>query len=167
METPAKKENTTTPDSPSLYQRVMKLLAYPVAIASGYWAASTRVHNDAYNQAKRLGVFNDVLKDMTPKSEAVVQNRIDNKITVEKFTHDSMELKGEYQRLADARLKHVGLDTFRKKWNYMEKSSKQVAIIEGLTVFGIAIGAMLTMGESKALSKIFSKKEKSDSEPNR
>ena len=65
--------------------------------------------------------------------------------------------KLSYQKLADERMEKIGLDSFAKKWNYMAKANKQDAVLIGMTVFGVAIGALLTMSNSKTLNNLFSK----------
>jgi hypothetical protein len=153
---PEKQENPTT------FNKIMKAVGYPVAAISGLWATKVSVHNNAYNTAKKLGAFDDILEKTTPESRSQIKDLINNAIPTEEYITKSLQSKAAYQAAADERLELMGLNTFKNKWDYMAKASKQDAVLIGLTVSGIAIGAWLSIANNKSLSNLFSNGKEND-----
>jgi hypothetical protein len=158
-------ETTAAPEEAKktpLFNRVLKMAAYPAAALSGFWATSVNVHNSAYNKAKALGAFDDILETATTRSKSEVEARRKGQISLEEFSEKWPKSKLAFQEAAEARMKYMGLDSFKNKWKYMAKESKQEAVLVGLTVTGIAIGALLTIANSKTVGNLFGS-EKDDS----
>lgn len=154
----SKEPNAISPQneqSGGIASRLLRVLAYPIAAISGYWAADVSAHNSAYNTAKSLGAFDDILAVSTPRSRLEIQELITDKIATKEFWSKALASKSEYQIKADERMYKMGLRGFRSKWDYMAKANRQDAILVGMTVAGIAIGALLTMAESKAINNLF------------
>lgn len=155
-------ENKTSNEGLTV-SRLIKWLTYPIAAVSGFWAANVSVHNNAYNTAKTLGAFDDILDVATPKSISDLHQGVVGKISTAECYARSIENKLNYQKLADERMAKIGLDSFRSKWNYMAKANKQDAVLIGMTVFGIAIGALFAISESKTLNNLISSEKKDSS----
>ena len=155
--TELKSESQSSQEQSSLVGKAVKILSYPLAALSGFWAAKVSVHNSAYNTAKSLGAFDDILESATPKSKMDIKEGVQGIIDTAECYRRSIVNKLSYQKLADERMEKIGLDSFAKKWNYMAKANKQDAVLIGMTVFGVAIGALLTMSNSKTLNNLFSK----------
>ena len=149
---------TENQENPNAFSRALKVIAYPFALVAGFWATNVRVHNSAYNVARTLKGFEDILGQETPKSEKEMAQRIAGELEKDEFFSRAINNRLSYTKAATERMEHLGLDSFYKKWRYIAEESKQVAIIEGLTISGIAIGALLTMANSKRLTTLFSRK---------
>lgn len=67
---------------------------------------------------------------------------------------------GRYHPLVDQRMKDMGLGDIRNQIKYTHRSHHQTAFLNGMTVAAIAVGALLTMAESKAISHLLAKKDK-------
>jgi hypothetical protein len=160
-------------DSLNPGQRVVRWLAFPIAGLSGLWTAMTITHNGAYNQAKDLGRFKRVQKELEEERIQKGASTLDelqeqlnrNEITTEQFYNESIARKLRYQELAVEQMHKMGLKGFRNKWNYMAKATKNVAIAEGLAVAGIAVGALFAISENKTLHGLIEKHESKDSGP--
>jgi hypothetical protein len=143
-------------DDSSLANQALKVIAYPIAGLSGLWAASISVTNSAYETARKLHAFDDILQKVTPKSEADIQDCIHGVIDSKENFDRAIKSKLEYHSAVNARMKKLGLDSFERKWDYVAKASKEDAALKGMTASGVAIGALLTIANSKLVSKIFS-----------
>jgi hypothetical protein len=153
-------ESNTLPkkEAPTPFiSKVLKWAGYPLAAISGYLVARNSVREDAYDTAKRFGVFDDILKEYKPINETNVKARLAGEITQEEFLARSAMTKTGYSKAASERLEHMGIGEFPEMWNYIRRGSKQRAVIEGMTVAGIAIGAWLTIANSKPFASLFAK----------
>lgn len=154
---------TESQEESGIMPRILRVIAVPVALITGFFAARTSVHNSAYNQAKMLGAFDDILSKSTPESRADIQELINHTIDKTEFLKRSMKTKTAYFVAGNARMEEMGLTNFVKKWNYMARADRQVVARSGLAGVGVTLGALLTISDSKALSKLFSTYSKKDS----
>lgn len=155
-------------DTPHLLNRMIKIAAYPIAAISGFAVMNRDVHSSAYQKAKGV-VGNPLFKDIadtyepqfTKNAEALM--RKDNPISQQEFSAIDMKIKTAHSNAVSKRIEKLGLGNeffglknFSTKWNYINRSKRQQAMINGLTVSGIAIGALLTIGNSKVLGDMLS-----------
>jgi hypothetical protein len=146
--------------------RMFKYSSYPVALLSGLWVFEREVHDMVYQNLKRYHAFDDILAKLEPLNKSNIQSRIHNDIPKEGFLLRSLGTKSAYSKAVGERMAHMGLGDslkdFPAKWGYIDKrSGRRAAITQGLTAFGISIGAMLTIANSKSLIDYFAdRKEK-------
>jgi hypothetical protein len=138
-----------------LFNRILRVAAYPIALASGLWATHTDLRNTSYDSARRQGAFNDLLEKHRPIASQGVQDRIAGKISAEEFFQQAMKNKGEYSKAVDERMKTLGVKSMFDKWKYINRADKKHALVEGMKVVGISLGAMLTVANSKSLVDFF------------
>lgn len=150
-----------TEEKPGLFGKVLKWAGYPVAAVSGYLVTRTAVNEETYETAKRFGVFDDILKEYRPLNDVNVKARMADEISQSEFLARSAITKAGYSKAASKRLEHMGVSEFPEMWNYIRRGARQRAVIEGMTVAGIAIGAWLTIANSKPFASLFAK----DDEP--
>ena len=147
--------------------KILQVAAYPISALSGFWAAHWRVHGDTYNNLKRFDAFKDIHQEGVPggldmRNRKNVQDRILHPEThsVEKFLEISKLTKSEYSQKVSARMEQYGLGggmtNFKRKWEYINSPAKLEATLVGLTVTGVALGAMLTVANGKSLFEIMS-----------
>jgi len=142
----------------STASKVLNGIAYPAAIGVGYWNANITAHNSAYRQAKGLGMFDDILATSTPETKKDVKEAVDHVIDKVEFKKRWTKTKAAYQEAGFKRMDELGLDSFKEKWNYMAREGKQMTVRNGLAGFGIALGALLSIANSKTLDKVLSGK---------
>ncbi len=144
------------------FSKILKAVSVPVAAAAGFTVTYTEVRGNARKSAKQDGTLSDVVKDNEISQGAVIELRKAGQISKEEFLARSATNRDIYRKAADARLDHMGHGSFLKKFDYISRSNKSRAIIEGLAVTGIAIGAMFAVANSKVLDTMFSKKSDED-----
>lgn len=143
--------------------KALKLLGFPIAAISGYWSGSVSIRNSAYDNAKEHGLFDDFhssshdsMKNIGAKARQAISEGKPFDILTESVPLHTMR----DAQIAE-RLEKVGLGNFEKQWKFTSRYQKQNALLNGLTVAGIAIGAIFSMAHSKAVQKLFTKHEPS------
>ena len=144
-------------DNPLFAQRVIKFLAYPFSLAAGLLVTHTSVRDSAYQKAKKRGGFCDIEETFGNEHSHDLALRLNERISKEEFLERSISNKVRHSHAVQEQMEKLGIAGFTSKWNYINRGNKQKAIIEGLTVGGIAIGAILTIANSKSLTQLFSK----------
>jgi len=145
-------DNIAPPDKSgksTTFGKLLHIVAYPIAAISGIWAANASVHNHAYDMAKKLGAFDDLLAKATPKSKCDAHELLAGKITTDEYVARSAKIKETWQVEGLKRMEELGLNSFSRKWKYMARAARQETILTSLTAAGIAIGALLTIADSK------------------
>jgi len=159
-------QSAVTPENreeDGIVSKILRVIAFPVAAMTGFFAARTSVHNSAYNQAKMLGAFDDILSEATPKSRADIQELVNHTIDTAEYLKRSAKIKSAYQAVGDVRMKELGLSNFVRKWKYMAKADQQVVTRAGLAAAGVTLGALLSIADSKLFTRLFSSHSKKDS----
>lgn len=150
---------------PGLASKVLLVATYPIAALVGWWSAMVTAHSGAYNTAKSLGAFDDILATATPKSRADIQEFVAGNINQKEFWRRAMESKKAYQTAAHARMDDMGLiKNLRNKWRYMPKANRDSVVKSGLASAGITLGALLSVAESRILDKIFPQSSKEEAQ---
>ena len=72
-----------TEDNPHIFNRILKIIAYPIAAVSGLWVVKKEVSDTVYDDLKRGKAFDDILEDLQPKNEANVASRGKSAIGIE------------------------------------------------------------------------------------
>jgi hypothetical protein len=144
------------PDDSSFLSKLLRFVAFPVAGVSGYYASLTEVRNKAHQVARQTGVLDDIDPLWEAQRKANAKLRVEGAITeTEHLLRDRVNRAGHRAAL-DARMEYMGLGGFLPKLNYISRSSKQRALIDGMTVAGISLGALLTIANSKSITTLFS-----------
>jgi len=163
-----------TEDNPHIFNKILKVVAYPVAAISGLWVAGREVHNGVYQKASSVEgnpIFGDIRSQFKPQYTKNAEEAVSGAISKEVFLANEFAIKTEHSRAIGERLEKIGFSNrnqgfgfknFAAKWKYVNNGTKQSAIIQGLTVSGIAIGAMLTIANSKSIIDYFAKDKDKD-----
>ena len=158
-------DTPTIPTSPNkedahIIDKVLKAIAFPIAAVTGYIAARTNLHTASYDVEKRLGSFDDILEKHTPLSKANSKAFIEGAIDKKTYLTRAYDLKNSYSKAVYERMNHMGLDKFSSEWRHVSRNQRLTAIINALTVSGVAVGALLTIADNRWLSSKFDKEEK-------
>ncbi len=151
----ASQDNTT-----SVIGKTLKVLAYPIAAGIGFVVAKTKIEDHTYDELKKRGAFKDIQDEHAQTLSDIVENAAEQAIRDNKPTNILKATAAEhasYTNLVKERLKGFKLDSLVNKYNYINKSDRQRAVLDGFTSSGIAIGAILAIGNSKTLTHLFSK----------
>ncbi len=153
-------ENNGNPEG--FVAKAIKVIAMPIAAASGYWVAARRIYVNAYDNAKEHGLFRDLINGerkqgmerIGAKAVAAAKAKTEYEILEESIPFHKVHTDKVLERFKD-----VGLGSTRKRWGFLRTDQKQAAIIEFMTVAGIAIGALLTVANNKTISHLFSNEQ--------
>jgi hypothetical protein len=176
--------NRTTDKSnePSLLSKALKIIAFPIAAVSGWLVGKIHVQNAAYDNARFMNAFFDIKDDVKEKKtievvaqevvekegyhtqlKKLVKTAVEEKVIAKPGTIDiyelTQDLRTENKALVTERMEKIGLGTLRKQWKFNMHYQRRDAIINSLTVAGIAIGAILSIANMKAVQHLFSKQE--------
>ena len=174
LPTPAPKEKE---DTLHWLNRALKIAAYPIAGLSGLLVAANDLHGSAYKKAQSVlgdpffGKIHAKHKPLYKANAEQYERRDKGGVVLTKFFDEEMRIKNLHSPAVGMKMKELGfseeffgLKDIVHKWKYVNRGSKQQAVVNGMTVAGIAIGALLTMAGSKTLIEMFSGKEEKDQE---
>lgn len=148
----------------SMVQKLLKVAAIPIALASGYWATKTELRAATNRLGTAEGMFDDIDAANRSAKNPLIKARINNEISREEYLEKTTAIRLRYRAAIDDRMQHMGQETFLEKLRYVKRSAAQKAIIDGLTVSGVALGVLLTLADSKSLTELLS--PKASDEPN-
>jgi len=167
-------KSASTTDAPKVQEpkeswlnRTLKVAAYPIAALSGLWAAGRELHYAAYKtiqSGENNPLFKEIKNTYEPSFAKNAHDLASKTITEEKFLSEFIRIKGEHSHAVGAKMQSLGLGNelfglkdMPKKWSTVNRDARNRALITGATVTGIAIGAMLTIANSKTLEQFFGK----------
>jgi hypothetical protein len=136
----------------NLLHRFLKIFAFPIAAVSGFWATHTSVRSSAFKTAEDLKIFRKIDGDYLRERKAHIDAHDRGQISMAELHKRDTILKREHRGKIRTRMGEIGRSNFVTQWDYISRSSRQRAIIDGMTVVGVSIGAMLTIGDSKWLT---------------
>ena len=161
-----KKESSSAPakeEKTSVFSKVVDIIAFPAAALTGYWTAHTSIRNDAQEIAKAPDLFlHDLFDKYQKKRVEYDRKREANLITKEEWQELDKTTRDEYRYLLDTKMEEHGLGSFMSKWNYITRTERQKALIEGMGVSMIVVGALFSISGNKLMENLFghSKKDK-------
>ena len=145
-----------------LFNKVLKLIAWPVSVVTGFMVAHTEVRDKAYNMAKRQGVFDALLPTHNNENRANHAQRVADVIDKEAFMAEHIHIKQSYSKQIQSQMEHMGIGSFTKKWNYIHRTDKQNAVISGVMIGAVALGALLTASASRNINELLFGNSKDD-----
>lgn len=148
-------ETAPANEEKSAINTTLKLLSYPLAVVAGAWATNSTVRAGFYKGVSKLKEFKDIEekygKQYQDASTQCKKGLIDKAQRAESWATTRKNQLQEIEGLMET----LGTNTFLSKWKEISRGNQQNAIITGLSVTGIAIGAILTVSNSKTLSGFF------------
>lgn len=148
----------------AVFSKVFKVAAYPVSFLAGAIAAKTHIDDSAYNELKKRGVFDDIQAEHVEKL-AEISNSAKEAYNRTHIPQDILKAttqeKTNYSQKVETRIKEFDLDNTVKKWKLINKSDRQGAVQAAFMFSGIAVGALLSIADSKVLTYLFDRKDTS------
>ena len=149
-------------DKEHLIDKTLKFIAFPIAAASGYLTARVNLHRAAYEVEKRIGTFDKVIAEHTPFSKANSMQCDAGAIDAETYLDKAWEIKNSFSKAVKDSMERRGLEKITNQWKHINRNEKLTAVINALTVSGVAIGALLTIADNRWLSERFFKDKDQD-----
>lgn len=152
-----------TTEHETFINKVLRVVAYPVAAISGFFVTANEVHNAVYSKLKDTPgdpYFGEIAKKFKGEYAKNAQEYISGEIDAAARLQDELRIKKQYSEAIGAKLSELGfsdgffrMKNFTNKWQTVSRGTKQNAVINGLTVAGIAIGAILSTTNSRLFDK--------------
>lgn len=148
-------------EPPSFFNKALKVLAFPISLATGFWTMKINTSDSVYSRLKIDGGLDDLRDSLLKERRAMTQEAVSQigtkgeSAAVQHFLQESKATDGAYFKKIEGRLEELGLHSFPAQWEFIHRSQKQSAIINGLTITGITLGALLSVANSKALARFF------------
>ncbi len=170
-----------TQKEPGFVSKALKVLMFPVAGISGFWATKLSMYNSAYTNASQQKLMRvpetkelldmgaervgDGMVELSGETGArtrgmkAVYEKMKNALLGGKqyeVTEESLPHHAKIDKIAEAHMENIGLGTMGKQWKFMRRDQKQQAIRGGLAVAGIAtagLGAVVNWLENKTLAQ--------------
>lgn len=158
MDTSADSKNAPKKPAPvSSLQRGLELLAFPVAGISGFWAVYNSIRSSVKNTAKEFGLFDKLDAELKPNSIKTHTTPIGSTFPKEQFIREDRVNHKVYTKGVANILEERGLGplNFKTRWDYVSSIAHQHALVDGMTVAGVAVGAILTIADNKWLMSHF------------
>jgi len=144
---------------------LIKAIAYPFSAIVAAWTTRNSIRDSVYDELKKHGAFKTLLDGHELKMGQLLQNPP----TVEKAIQtieDKIKLDKEFYNKTTDLLKERKLDGISRQWKFINLSNKQNAVLRGMTVMGITLGALIAIANSKTFTDLF-KKQESVEQPSR
>jgi len=158
------------------FAKALNVAAYPISGLLGLWTTANDVHYAAYvklKTQKRADGKSIAFGDLEEKYGAQYAENgaklVAGSIDAGEFLSKDLAIKELHSPQVGARMaaaglgnEWLGLKKLPQKWQFIGRDGKQRAVISGLTIAGISIGALLTIANSKSLGSLLGGKEKED-----
>ncbi len=135
------------------FSKFLRIVSFPISAFMGFTVARLEVR-DANRQAMQDGSLKDIIEARDKALKPLIEARVKNEITEEEFMRRDAVIRRINRQTADERIVHMGRRTFMDKFNYVPRSVARKAIMDGMTVAGIALGVMLTVSDSQILANL-------------
>lgn len=127
-------------------------ISYGVAGYSGWLATDLSIRTGMYKNLASQGVFDDIQKqrksdyqNLLREAETGNQIILPEKIRV---------LEETYRDSVRQRIEGLGIKGMEDWWKLLKRNQKMDAIVQGLTVSGIAIGALMLVTNSREFNAL-------------
>ncbi|MDE3061374.1 MAG: hypothetical protein KGJ06_10225 [Pseudomonadota bacterium] len=148
--------------SPPLLTRALRVVAWPMSVAIGWWWGNDSARNSLYDTLKHADKFKEPIRR---KHWDNVNQLVDDGLARNVSIVASL---GEEHAAFDGKTAQYMEKLGFKPWNTLSylrgvhKNEALKAIMTGFGAGGIALGVMLTMAENKSLEKLLLKKEQDE-----
>lgn len=170
MSKPADPKTVDSDEQQGPVSQIVKLAAYPISVGLGLWAARVNISDACYNTIRDFDGFGDFLQQrrigLGDKFRAARRN-IEAGISNEGFPNIVRADRLDYFPIVEQRKLDLGIKNVFDEIKFIHRSHKQTAIINGLTIGAVSLGALLAVANSRAVNNLFAKSDKPPSEMSR
>lgn len=157
-------------DNPSLFSKLLSWAAYPASAVAGLWTAKKNVEDGVYERLKIDGGLDDIRAPLLAERKAMTEGAVKNILAEQisqvqqSFLPDSLSKDKGYFQKVEQRIRDLGLEPIGKQWKFVHRSHRQNAVINGIFMSSVTLGAMLGIADSKTLEHLLRGKESSQPE---
>lgn len=129
----------------------LNILAYPVSAFSGFLVWKNHVYQESLGTRERKGDFKD-LQEKSKEEYAVINNEIKTNKSLSDLEKREKQYQHRinYDKGREAILKEKGFTNIFHHYKGIASHARDNALISGLTIFGVSLGAMLMVANSKS-----------------
>lgn len=137
-------------------------LSYAVAIGTGWAATDLSVRGSMYKNFAAQGVFNELQASRKEQYKALLDDIAKgNKVGVPQRVHN---IESAYRDLTAQKFKDLGVNGFQDWWKTLKRNQKVDALVSGLTVSGVVIGALMLVTNSREFNSMVARNFDSDTD---
>ncbi len=133
------------------FREWLNILAYPVAAISGGWVWKNHVDQEFWGTHGRKGAFKPLEQDSEIKYNGVMENlKSDKTLSSEQRREMINSCRPEFSKARkDFSRDVMGFKNTFHYYGSIARHAKDNALISGFTIFGVSLGAMLMVANSK------------------
>lgn len=137
-------------------------ISYLVSGYSGWMATDLSIRSSMYKNFAAQGVFNDLQKERNADYKKILDKIAGG--DKDKIAETVHALEEGYRLKVRERFKEIGIDGMSDWWRTLKRNQRMDAIVNGLTVSGIAIGALMLVSNSREFNALLSRNFESKEE---
>ncbi len=129
----------------------LNILAYPASLVSGFFVWKNHVYQESLGTRERKGDF-DELQKKSKEEYAVINEEIKTNRSLSDLEKREKQYQHRinYDKGREAILKEKGFTNIFHHYKGIASHARDNALISGLTIFGVSLGAMLMVANSKS-----------------
>lgn len=131
----------------STFSKVMSMLVFPISAIPGYLYSRILIRRGAYKNTAKHGVF----EKARAKESADVQ-AIWNDSNCLNTANEISVVQEEYRQAVKGIFEKKGMKNVRHYWKCLHSNQKWEAVLQGLVVTGIGIGALFSVFQNRELA---------------
>jgi hypothetical protein len=157
-------ENGYSTENPSRFSKLLSWMAYPASAIAGLWTAHVNIGDAVYDRLKTDHALDDLrsnlLQERRGLSEAAAKECTTGKPGdhCRSYAERCIETDRRYFPKIEQRLRELELDTFGKQWKFVHRSHRQNAVMNGMFMSSVVLGAMLGIADSKTIAHLLGEK---------
>jgi hypothetical protein len=164
-------KSSSVSEDPSLFSKGLSWAAYPISALAGLWTAKVNIGDAVYDRLKIDKALDDIRTPLTEQRAALSQEAtsdiLSGQITerASRYAEKCNAADKAYFPKVEARIKALGLEAFADQWKFVHRSQKQSAIMNGVFMSSVTLGAILGIADSKVLAHLFSSRRDEQTPP--
>jgi len=150
------KPSDRSENQPNPFSNTLKMMAYPLSVAIGWYYGHVTIRNKTYDRIKRYGGFDDILPNHVKNMEELVRPHGE----LRNITHEFAPLHGEFTGKISQRMRELGFKNTHDYMKGLHHNEKLEAALTAFTAAGITLGVILSIADSKTMLNMMNPEEK-------
>jgi len=141
----------------SSFNRILGIAAYPISAVAGLVQGRLHIRQKAYETFKRIGTWENEIKETREKvikEMSLIDSGVKNDIKKE-----IIEDRNDFTKAVGKHFKKMGYKHFWDMYGPLAPHEKAQVWEKGMTVFGVTLGVLLTVANSKSLISLINEKD--------
>ncbi|MEZ5692147.1 MAG: hypothetical protein R3D71_10870 [Rickettsiales bacterium] len=131
--------------------RFLNVAAYPLSIGAGYYVTDKQIYNSSREQLSRRGAFKEDCEKMKEAGKQVLGEA--ENLSGEQVREKFKSIANTFEESVDKTFNKMGYKNMFHHFDHLPAHDRNSAIVNGLFAFGVSIGALLSVANSRILLK--------------